>query len=453
MFACQPQSSALARALPETPGAQADLEQRARELILARLETSGADTEDLGIEFAGAPSGLPAHSAWHRPTPNALAGRMRRGVRVVVATTSGGAGKEVAVSAAGNFVLRGLTPGRHFLRVVGDGYEAEEPFEIGAEEQLEAHLSLRTDVRPGGEQLRTATLTVAAPESIEGTIEAAYAAAAVRSGSVVDTFTAVLGGGGGQAIGMSRFLPRQRNDPGLSVEEWRSVTAELTDLYEDFADASRGPERFGAHFAERMDVYGGFPQNPRDWSGDAFAGVLGADDFRRFVSLALDARVLDVWLAIEGRCPSAICQANWMNDVNARAWIEDGGDRDDAAELAGVIGFMEELTGRMRSWIEGGGDRDDAAELAGVVGFMEELTGRMRSELEAMGALDPEHLSVLTPFVRRLAGEGRLGKTANPDELGGLPTSETLYLAHAFPFLRLARIEGRLQIVAIYFGG
>jgi hypothetical protein len=196
----------------------------------------------------------------------------------------------------------------------------------------------------------------------------------------------------------------------LSTEEQQQVSLPLGKFFKDLVDIRRGPERFEAYLHLKLQFYGGTADSLRPWSADRYRQALSAKEGRRLVSLAIDAAVLDLWLAALKITP----RTAWIHEVNAL--------QGDPGELA-----------------------DD------VLRIVQAYVDDSRADLKAKGAMNPEQFDALEPSVRKFFEASPPGRDLNTSRFDEIPMVDTVYLGGGGLF-HFALIDGRLQVLAIYAG-
>ena len=153
------------------------------------------------------------------------------------------------------------------------------------------------------------------------------------------------------------------------MDEWRKVTAELAPVYETLLDITRGPERLYLYLAKDFQYHGGFSQKPCNKCSrlSTVGRELTEDELRRLITVVLDTNAHQLWFNVEGRnrLPSGRMASGW----------------DDAVRKAA---------------------KQDPNPLGRSIEEASNVVSEIMQELQEMGTLEPEHLALLRPYLRRL---------------------------------------------------
>ncbi len=193
----------------------------------------------------------------------------------------------------------------------------------------------------------------------------------------------------------------------LSQAEWMQITKELVPLYDDALDITRGPERFYPYLPDDIRKYFRLGGEEGWWLflPTEVVDQLSHSELRQLAALTLDTGAHLAWLHLEGYSVDP-----WFKDLP-------------------------------------GGQLDNPQAVKTMMLQMSDVLKRMDTRLNERGALRPEHVALVRPYLRLALGEGGLRKKENPEELGSLPPSTTTYITRIATYAYIARLQGKLRIV------
>ena len=417
-LAARPQS-------PKAEGEAAGYAERAREAVLEELHRLQLPVEEFRVEVVGVPVLLPEHAHLHRPPPVEPAGAAA--VRGHVVDPTGAPiphahvtflaegermGKVVPLDPRGHFELVLVQPGRYELWAEHSGFRRT------------VH---KVHLKPNENRRITVLLEIGATSDVFIQGDLAIDSAAVSK--LPRAFVVVLAHRNDQGDTLFRvqFMPERvdvanllrLNNSYLNRElrfdegEWHQVTAELASFYDVALDITLGPERFYPYLPEDMHSGVGFPKSGKSWLGIPMETVqeLSDGEVRRLVGAFFDWTILRGWLEFEGLLD------HWL--------LMESPGLDQPHNPDNIRSFTDEV--------------------------LQHVTG-MKKELRNLGALNPDHLRAIRPYLHYLMGEGLVNKESN--EMGlKMPVGAPLYrarLALLYPFL--ARQGNKLKIVTFQVG-
>jgi len=193
----------------------------------------------------------------------------------------------------------------------------------------------------------------------------------------------------------------------LEEQDWKTVSALLSDFYAVAADVSRGPERFEpylpADMRKMLDLRG---EKNRLFLTPESVRTLSNDQLRRYVALTFDLLSLMPWVTLN------------------------------AVAVPRSVGWAP---------------RDVRSDPVGVIAATEQAVADLRLRLRSSGALDPDRVAASNDYVRRMLGEGYLVREdPERDGIRNLPRRARMFtaaLGGVFPHVVID--NGELRIVAV----
>lgn len=395
---------------------EGDYARRALEAVAQDLRDDGLSPESFQLELIGRPVLYPAHAHLHGSNSRSLPNPARFTGHVLDPTGTGLPSANLTLldadrrlvaqfstSRDGSFDLA-PSPGTAWLRVEAPGFKAMEVL-LQTSVPLPKPIRIVLEVGPSAHTVQVSAHLLAGapghdwPEAVVAV--GVYGAALYVERTYYVTFHL------NEPIA-HRVHPSTNLRMAFPLDELQRVNKELEELFAVGLDITRGPERFYPYLPTDMHSHGGWGSDDTVWLlPREVASRLSDDELRHLVSLFLDYGAHAMWLSLEDRLPDD--------------WLED---------------FPEDTSDP--HW-----PRQAAASLTeGIL--------RMKDRLRQESALNPEHMKVVAPYLRKVLGQGLLAKQWNDGHLPDLPRSTELYVGGPGA-IYFVRHGGKLQIATFIF--